>query len=434
MSKKIKKKVYVPLATDFLHNGHLNILNKAKKYGDVYVGLLTDFAISKYKEIPLISFEDRYKIVKNLKMVKEIIIQDTWDYTNVLNNLKPDFFVHGDDWKQGNQKKIRKKVLEKLSKIKGKLIEIPFTKNIDRVDLDNKIKKFFLSTSRISLLKRMINLKKVIKVIEAHSPLCGVIIENLKYKNKNTTYKFDALWSSSLTDSTLLGRPDNQSVDYSTRISGINHLAAVTKMPIIFDIDNGGEIQHLKFIIQDLERTGVSAIIIEDKIGLKKNSLFSNQSGTKQDSIQNFCKKIKVAKEATINKDFLIIPRIESFIVGKSINDALERAIAYSKAGADCIMIHSKNKTSKEVISFAKAFLKTKYFLPLVAVPTTYSKTKEKDLINYGFKIIIYANHLLRASYKSMNNVAKKILINQRAYEVEKDIMPVKSILNLIND
>lgn len=429
---KKKKIVYVPLAADILHIGHLNILNTANKYGQVVVGLLTDKAIAEYKNIPLLSFDDRYKIIQNLKVVKNIIVQDTWDYSKILNKLKPDFFVHGDDWKKGRQEKTRKIVIKILKKNGGKLVEVPYTKNISSFEIKNRIKENFSNTSRVSLLKRMIEVKKMVRIIEAHSPLCGVIIENTIYKKNNINYEYNGMWSSSLTDSTLLGKPDNQSVDYSTRINGLNQIAAVTTKPIIFDIDNGGQIEHLKFFIQDLERIGVSAIVMEDKIGLKQNSLFQNQSGVKQDSIEAFCKKIKVAKAATSNKDFLIIPRIESFIVGKNVEDALKRAIAYSKAGSDCIMIHSKEDSPKQIFDFAKKFLKTKYALPLVCVPSTYSKTKEKDLIKNGFKVVIYANQLMRASYKAMTIVAKKILIHTRAHEVEKEIMSVKEILHLI--
>ena len=429
---KKKKIVYVPLAADILHVGHLNILETAGKYGQVVVGLLTDKAIAEYKNIPLLSFDDRYKIIQNLKVVKNIVVQDTWNYSKILNKLKPDFFVHGDDWKKGRQEKTRKMVIKILKKNGGKLIEVPYTKNISSHVIKNRIKENFSNTSRVSLLKRMIEVKEMVRIIEAHSPLCGVIIENTIYKKNNITSEYDGMWSSSLTDSTLLGRPDNQSVDYSTRIKGINQIAAVTTKPIIFDIDNGGQIEHLKFFIQDLERIGVSAIIMEDKIGLKQNSLFQNQSGVRQDSIEAFCKKIKVAKAATSNKDFLIIPRIESFIVGKNLEDALKRAIAYSKAGSDCIMIHSKEDSPKQIFDFAKNFLKTKYALPLVCVPSTYSKTKEKDLIKNGFKVVIYANQLMRASYKAMTIVAKKILIHTRAHEVEKEIMSVKEILHLI--
>jgi phosphoenolpyruvate phosphomutase / 2-hydroxyethylphosphonate cytidylyltransferase len=429
---KKKKIVYVPLAADILHVGHLNILNTANKYGQVVVGLLTDKAIAEYKNIPLLSFNERYKIIQNLKVVKNIVVQDSWDYSKILNKLKPDFFVHGDDWKKGMQEKTRKTVIKILKKNGGKLIEVPYTKNISSHVIKNRIKENFSNTSRVSLLKRMIEVKEIVRIIEAHSPLCGVIIENAIYKNNNITSEYDGMWSSSLTDSTLLGRPDNQSVDYSTRIKGINQIAAVTTKPIIFDIDNGGQIEHLKFFIQDLERIGASAIVMEDKIGLKQNSLFQNQSGVRQDSIGAFCRKIKVAKAATFNKDFLIIPRIESFIVGKSTEDALKRAIAYSKAGSDCIMIHSKEGSPKQIFDFAKKFLKTKYALPLVCVPSTYSKTREKDLIKNGFKIVIYANQLMRASYKAMTSVAKKILIHTRAHEVEKEIIPVKEILHLI--
>jgi phosphoenolpyruvate mutase len=429
---KKKKIVYVPLAADILHIGHLNILSTANKYGQVVVGLLTDKAIAEYKSIPLLSFDDRYKIIKNLKVVKNIIVQDSWNYSKILNKLKPDFFVHGDDWKNGRQEKTRKIVIKILEKNGGKLIEVPYTKNISSFEIKNRIKENFSNTSRVSLLKRMIEVKEMVRIVEAHSPLCGVIIENTIYKKNNINYEYDGMWSSSLTDSTLLGRPDNQSVDYSTRINSLNQIAAVTTKPIIFDIDNGGQIEHLKFFIQDLERIGASAIIMEDKIGLKQNSLFQNQSAVRQDSIKAFCRKIKVAKAATSNKDFLIIPRIESFIVGKNVEDALKRAIAYSKAGSDCIMIHSKEDSPKQIFDFAKKFLKTKYSLPLVCVPSTYSKTKEKDLIKNGFKVVIYANQLMRASYKAMRIVAKKILIHTRAHEVEKEIMPLKEILHLI--
>ena len=428
----MKKTVYVPLAADILHSGHFNILNTAKKYGDLIIGLLTDEAISEYKQIPLLSFNDRYNIIKNLSYVKKIIPQNSWDYSEIIKTIKPSYFVHGDDWKFSNQKKMRAKAMKFLKKFNGKLIEVPYTKDVSFNEIREKLRENISGNSRVSLLSRMIKAKKIVRIIETHSPLCGLMVENIKYKNKGDTDEFDGMWSSSLTDSTLRGRPDNQSVDYSTRIKGVIDISAVTTKPIIFDIDNGGQTEHLKFYVQDLERAGASAIIMEDKIGLKQNSLFQNQSKAKQDSIKAFANKIKISKNSTTNKDFLIIPRIESYILGKSTNDALRRAIAYSKAGADCIMIHSKEKHPKQIFDFSSKFLKTKYALPLVAVPSTYSKTREKDLIKNGFKVVIYANQLMRASYKAMNYVARKILINKRAFEVEKDIIPIKQILELI--
>lgn len=427
------KIVYVPLAVDFLHSGHFNILNVAQKYGDIVVGILTDKIISQYKDIPLLSFEQRYKIIKSLKVVKTIIKQDSLDYSIILNKIKPDFFVHGDDWKKGNQKTIRANVIRTLKKNKGKLIEVPYTKNIPDELIKEQIKKNFLSNSRVSLLKRMIEAKNIVRILETHNPLCGLIVEKLKYLGKERLCSFDGMWSSSLTDSVSRAKPDNQSVDYSTRIYGVNSILSLTTKPLLFDIDNGGQINHLKFIINDLEKSGVSGIVMEDKIGFKKNSLFDDQTSVKQDSIFNFCKKIEIAKKFTINKDFLIIARIESLILGKSIKDAIKRAEAYSKAGADAILIHSKQKNPHEIFKFAKIFKESNFYKPMIAIPSTYSKTYEKDLIKNGFKVVIYANQLLRASYKSMYEVAKKILVHQRSFEVEKNITSIKDIISLIS-
>ncbi len=429
MNNKI---AYVSLAVDILHSGHLNIINRAKKYGKVVIGLLSDNAVAEYKNIPTLAYEERYKIVKNLKNVHKIIKQDTWDYSKVLNSLKPDYFVHGDDWKKGIQKKTRQKVIRLLKKNKGKLIEIPHTKNISSSSIKADLINHLTPTSRVSILKRLIDSKKIVRILESHSPLSGLIAENMKFQRGNKTEQFDGMWSSSLTDSSLKGKPDNQSLDFSSRFNGLSDLFDVTTKPLIFDADNGGRLEHLPFTVRTLERLGVSAIMIEDKIGLKKNSLFKDQSGAKQDSIKDFCKKIDLIKKTRNSKDFLIGARIESFILGKGLQDGLKRAKAYSAAGADLILIHSKENTPKEIFSFSKVFRKTRYFKPLVSVPSTYSRTTESMLIKNGFKIVIYANQMLRASYPAMENVARTILKNQRSFELEKKISSVKEVINLI--
>ena len=429
---KNKKIIYVPLAVDILHSGHLNILNKAKKYGSVVVGLLSDKAIVEYKKLPTLGFNERLKIVKNLKNVSKIIVQDTWDYTVVLNQLKPNYFMHGDDWKNGIQKSIRKKVISELKKNNGKLIEVPYTKNISSTSIKDELVNRLTPSSRISNLKRLILSKKIVRILESHSPLTGLIIENLRLPKKNYVEEFDGMWSSSLTDSSLKGKPDNQSLDFSARFNGLGDVLDVTTKPMIFDADNGGRLEHIPYTVRSLERLGISAIMIEDKIGLKKNSLFKNQKNAKQDSIKNFCKKIDLIKKVRNSKNFLIGARIESFILGVGLKDALRRAEAHSKAGADIILIHSKEKTPKEIFSFGKIFKKSKYYKPLVAVPSTYSKTKESELVKYGFKIVIYANQLLRASYPAMVNVAKSILNNKRSSQIEKKISSVNEVINLI--
>ena len=421
------------MGADILHTGHLNIINKAKNYGKIIIGLFTGSAIAEYKSLPLINYSQRLEIMKNLKGIYKIVKQDTWDYSKNLYKIKPDYLIHGDDWKVGIQKKTRAKVISILKKWSGKLIEIPYTKEPQIKDNKKNVQNiFFNPENRVSRLSRLINSKDIVRFIECHNPLTGLMIEKLKINHKNQFREFDGIWSSSLTDSVSNGKPDNQSVELSTRISNLNNVIEVTSKPVLFDADNGGRPEHLSYTIRNLERLGVSAIAMEDKVGLKSNSLFKDQTKANQDSIKNFCNKIKIACSARRSKDFLIVARIESFILGRNIKDALKRAENYSKAGADLILIHSKINTPKEVFLFSKKFQKSKYYKPLVAVPSTYSSVTENQLIQNGFKIVIYANHLLRAAYPAMENAALNILKNTRSLETEKNIISIKKILNLI--
>ena len=425
----MKKQVYVCLAADILHEGHINILKKAAKHGEVTVGLMTDNAINKFKKIPFLNYEQRQIVVKNLTMVKKVIPQQTMDYRPNLKLLKPNYVIHGDIWKPA-LKKHRREVIDQLKKWSGKLIEYPYTKNISSsVIKDDIVNSPLFNISRVSMLQRLIEVKKFVRIIEAHSPLAGLIVENAKYEKGKIENEYDGMWSSSLTESLMRGKPDNQSVELSTRITALNELMDVTTKPVVFDADNGGRIEHLSYKINSLERQGVSAIVLEDKIGLKKNSLFKDQKNAQQDSIQNFSKKLKVAAKSKRSKNFLIIARIESFILGKGLNDALKRAKAYSNSGADAILIHSKKGNPKEIFKFSKIYNKYSNAKILVAVPSSYSKTLEKSLINNGFKIVIYANHMLRASYLSMNKVANNILKDSRSFESEKSIAKISDLL-----
>ena len=423
------------MSADIIHKGHINILKTASKYGDVTVGLLTDQAIASYKNIPYLDYKKRKVVIENIKYVKRVVSQKTLDYVENLKLIKPDFVVHGDDWKSGVQKKTRHRVIQALSKWSGKLIEPKYTKNISSTSIKKEMNDLIYSpVNRVSRLTRLMKSKKIVRILESHNSLTGLIVEKIKIKKKKRIIEFDGMWSSSLTDSATKGKPDNSSVDFSSRISSLNEMMDVTSKPLIFDADNGGQIEHLPFLVRSLERSGVSAIIMEDKVGLKRNSLFKNQVGVKQDNPNIFAKKIKKICNSRQSKDFMVIARIESFILGKGIKDALKRAEVYSKAGADAILIHSKEKTPKEIFSFAKNFKRSKKFVPLVSVPSTYSRVYEKDLIKNGFKLVIYANQLLRAAYPAMKNVAEDILKNGRAFEVDKKIISINEIINLIKN
>ncbi len=427
------KIVYIALSVDVLHHGHINLINQAKKYGRVIAGLLTDHAISTQKRIPLLNFNQRRKILENISGISKVVAQNEWEYSKNILKLKPDYMVHGDDWKFENDKFLRDSTLKALKKIGGKLIEIPHTKNISSHSIKERLhSESTLPSNRQATLKRLLQAKKLSKFIEAHSPLSAIIAEQIFYKNKNgKKIEFDGFWSSSLTDSTLKGKPDIEVLDLNQRLLNINDIFDVTTKPLIIDIDTGGKIEHLEINLKTIERSGASAVIMEDKKGLKKNSLFGNKVKQEQESIKEFSKKISASRKAT-NNNLMVIARIESLILGKPLNDAITRARKYVEAGANGIMIHSKDKNPKEIFKFAEKFKKEYNEIPLVAVPSSYNSVKENQLERAGFNIVIYANQMLRASYPAMRKVALEILKNGRAYESEKSIMSIKDILELI--
>jgi phosphoenolpyruvate phosphomutase / 2-hydroxyethylphosphonate cytidylyltransferase len=429
----ITKGVYIGMSADLIHPGHLNIINEGRKLGKVTVGLLTDKAIASYKRLPYLTYEQRKIIVENIKGVDRVIPQETLDYVPNLKKVKPDFVVHGDDWKTGIQKKTRDRVLVAMKEWGGEIIDIPYTEGISSTKLNTSIKEIGTTPEiRLKRLRRLIESKSIVRIIESHSGLTGLICEHVNVEVDGVKKEFDGMWSSSLTDSTSKGKPDIEAVDVTTRLHNLNDTLECTTKPIIYDGDTGGRPEHFVFTVRTLERLGISAIIIEDKVGLKKNSLFGTEVEQEQDSIENFAHKIKVGKSAQITDDFMIIARIESLILKQGQEDALKRAKAYIEAGADGIMIHSKEKSPDEILDFCAAYRKFAQTVPLVVVPSTFNAITDEELSKAGVNVVIYANHMLRSSYPAMVNVAKSILINDRSHEAGEKCMSIKEILNLI--
>jgi len=428
-----KAKVYVAMSADLIHPGHLNIIKKAKEYGDVTLGLLTDKTIASYKRLPFLSYEQRKIIVESIKGVKEVIPQETLDYVPNLLKLKPDYVVHGDDWKTGRQKETREKVLEALKKWGGTLIEPEYTEGISSTLLNEEQRSIGTTPQiRIKRLRRLLAAKPIVRILEAHSGLTGLIVEHTKVSDNIAVKEFDGVWISSLTDSTTKGKPDIELVDFTSRLDTINQIIEVTTKPIILDGDTGGPVEHFVFMVKTLERLGVSAVIIEDKVGLKKNSLFGTDVEQMQAEIAEFSDKITRGKKAQLTDDFMIIARIESLILKKGLDDAIKRAGAFIEAGADGIMIHSKEKDGSEIFEFCKKYKKFETRVPLIVVPTAYNHVYEKELAALGVNIVIYANHLLRSAYPAMVTTAKIILKNERAKEVDSLCMPIKEIITLL--
>lgn len=425
--------IYIGMSADLLHPGHLNIINEARKIGgEIIVGLLTDKAIASYKRLPYMDYEQRKIVIENIKGVTKVIPQETLDYVPNLLKIKPDYVLHGDDWKTGVQAKVRERIVETMSEWGGKVVDIPYTQGISSTQLNAVLKEIGTTPEiRCKRLRRLIDSMPIVKVLEAHNGLSGLIVENCFIKQDNKRREFDAIWISSLTQSAAKAKPDNGYLDSASRLEGLNDILDVTTKPIIYDADNGGPCEHFVSTVKSLERLGVSAVIIEDKIGLKKNSLFGTEVEQQQDSIEDFCEKIKTGKQSQVTENFMIIARIESLILEK--DDALIRAKAYIDAGADGIMIHSRSKTFDEIKAFLAEYNKLENRKPIVVVPSSYCQVTEEELIENQVNIVIYANHLLRAAYPAMVNTAKSILENHRSYEATNDYcMSIKDIITLV--
>jgi phosphoenolpyruvate mutase len=421
------------MSADIIHAGHLSLLQRAAELGRVVVGLLTDDAISTYKQPPLMTFTERLEAVSALANVGEVIPQYSLDYTENLQRVRPDFVVHGDDWTHGVQKNTRDAVVSVLSEWGGVLKEFPYTKGISSTELRERLlSRSSHSFDRVSSLRSLLNAKDYLRFIDVHSGLSGVIIENASSIRDGKPVSFDGMWSSSLVDSTIRAMPDNESVDVSARLSGLQQVLDVTTKPIIFDGDTGGKIEHFVPNLRALERNGVSAVIIEDKVGLKRNSLFGNEVPQTLDDPHTFGEKITAGVQAKRNQDFMVIARIESLIVDMGLDDALKRAQIYLDAGADGIMIHSRKKEPQEVFEFAKEFNKWETGKPLVLVPTAFNNVREEELYEHGARILIHANHILRASYPAMLRTVESILENGRTAEITPELMHISEILNFV--
>ena len=429
----MRKTIYIGISADLIHSGHMNIFVEARKYGQIIVGLLTDRAISSYKSLPFLSFEQRKSVIENIKGVEIVIPQETLDYTYNLKKIKPNYVIHGDDWKVGVQKETREKVINTLKEWGGELIEIPYTKGISSTQLREKVHELGVTPDiRRKRLRRLLNSQGLTRIIETHNGLTGLILDKIEYNEELKHKEFDGFWISSLTNSLVKGKPDTETVDFSERISIINDILEVTNKPIIFDGDTGGKIEHLIFHIKTLDRLGVSAIIIEDKTGSKRNSLSNDNSIHDQENIELFCSKIKSAKKAKLTSEFMVIARIESLILKKGLDDAFNRTIKYIEAGADGIMIHSKSTEPNEILTYCKYYKSLDRKVPLIVAPSTYNKISETELSKAGVNLVIYANQILRSTIPIIKDTAIKILKYERAYECEDNCIPINELLNLI--
>lgn len=429
------KKVYTCFCTSVIHEGHLNIIKEAQKYGEVIVGVLSDESMVRFNKFPVITLEERIEMTRKIEGVSRVVIQKDIMYDVVLEELKPDYVIHGDNWKDGPMQAIRNNVLMLLDRYGGKIIEVPYTYNERVRHADACVKeRLSMPEYRRKRLKQLLGLCPIVKAMEVHSGLTGLIVEKTVVEHDGALDQFDAMWISSLCDSIAKGKPDIELVDMTSRFRTINDVMEVTTKPIIFDGDTGGMTEHFVYTVRSLERMGVSAVIIEDKTGLKRNSLFGTEVEQKLDSIEHFSEKIRAAKQVQLTDDFMIIARLEALILEKGQAEALRRAKAYVEAGADGIMIHSRRTTPDEIFEFCDSFRRIDQKTPLVAVPTSYHNVTEQELADHGVNIVIYANQLTRSAFPAMEQTVKEILMYHRAKEVDDRMMPIKDIISLIDE
>ncbi len=429
------KTVYTCFCTEVIHEGHLNIIRQAGQYGRVIVGALSDRALIRYNRFPTVSQEERVRLYRALEGVNNVVVQDDMLYEDVLSLIRPDYVIHGDNWRTGPESAIRAQVKEKLEAMGGQLIEVPYTSSERVRKIDRQLReKLAMPEYRRKRLRQLIGMCPVVKAIEAHSGLTGLIAEKTVVAQDGRLDQFDAMWVSSLCDSTAKGKPDIELVDLSSRLRTIDDIMEVTTKPIILDGDTGGLPEHFVYNVRTLERMGVSAVIIEDKKGLKKNSLFGAEVEQTQDSIESFSEKIRAGKRAQLTDDFMIIARIESLILEQGMDDALARAAAFVEAGADGIMIHSRKKDPGEILEFCDRFRESDKLTPIVVVPTSFNAITEEELAAHGVNIVIYANQLTRSAFPAMQKTAEDILRCHRAKEVDDRLMPIKEIITLIDE
>lgn len=429
-----ERSVYMCFSADMLHSGHMAIIKKAQTLGRLTIGVLSDEAVASYKRFPLIPFEERKSLIENISGVERVVEQKTLSYADILRRLKPDYVVHGDDWVDGFQRPIRDEVVSVLAEYGGELVEFPYSRDAKYDELERLSRaQLSMPDMRRGRLKKLLAMKGCVTAMETHSGITGLIVEKTTVLQEGKTYQFDAMWVSSLCDSTAKGKPDIELVDMTSRFRTIDDIMEVTTKPVIFDGDTGGLTEHFVYTVRSLERMGVSMVIIEDKTGLKKNSLFGTEVKQTQDTIENFCAKIAAGKKAQKTKDFMICARIESLILEQGMDDALTRAHAYTAAGADAIMIHSRKKDPAEIFEFIEKFRAVDSVTPIVLVPTSFNSVYEDEFKARGANVIIYANQLTRSGFPAMKKTAEMILENHRAKEADEQMcMPIKQILTLI--
>lgn len=433
LRKVESRTVYMSFAADMLHSGHIAILKKAARLGKLIIGVLSDEAVSSYRRFPLLPFAERKAMMESIAGVFRVVEQRTLSYRENLEALQPDFVVHGDDWREGVQKPIRDEVVSVLASYGGRLVEFSYAREEKYRALEARTRaELSLPDLRRARLRRAISMKGTVTAMEAHSGITGLIVENTVVYQDGEARQFDAMWVSSLCDSTAKGKPDIELVDMTSRFRTIDDIMEVTTKPIIFDGDTGGLAEHFVYTVRSLERMGVSMVIIEDKVGLKKNSLFGNEVKQTQDSIEHFCAKIAAGKRAQKTGDFMICARIESLILEQGMEDALARAKAYVQAGADAIMIHSRKKDPEEIFTFVKQFRAWDAATPLVVVPTSFNAVTEEEWREREVNVVIYANQLTRSGFPAMQNAARTILKHHRAEECDALCMPIKDIITLI--
>ncbi len=405
------KTVYVGMSADLVHPGHINLLREAASLGRVTVGLLTDRAISSYKRMPFLTFEQRRAVIEHIAFVTAVVPQDTLDYTDNLRLLRPDFVVHGDDWRNGVQAQTRRRVLDVLREWGGTLVEPPYTEGISSTALRMAAMDIgFAPGVRQRRLRRMLDCKPLVRVMQAHDGLSAHIVDRLEETTQGAPREYDAIWVDSLAGAPIRGKPDPLPFDLSSRLVTLHEILDATTKPLICNAGGAGHAAGVTAAVRTLERIGVSAIVIDTEVTDRRAVPAMAASAPPQDDMAAFIREIAAARDARVTPDFMIIARINDRTRDCGADRMMARAAAGVDAGADAVMCDSDPVNPDGIFDLCRRYRRLMNGHPLLVGLSGTEGLQEHDLASAGASMVVYTDTLLRAAREAMISAASQVL------------------------
>jgi len=401
-----EKTVYVGMVGDMLHVGHINILKTAARLGRVTVGVLTDRAVVGYKRLPLLAFEDRVRVVESIADVAAVVPQKTLSYVENLRALRPDYVVHGDDWRYGDQvSRARAEVIATLGEWGGELVEVAYTKGISSTAIHRSgAADALFSGTRQGRLRRLLAAKPTLRIVEAHSGLSAKIAAEVRGPDGATG--FDAVWQSGLTDAIHRGKSDGGAVDRGRRLQAVEEILDAGPLPLIYDGRAAGRPETVFDLTRALDKAGVSALCLGDRSD-------PDRTGPEMSPAETVA-QIEAVRAACPTGAVMAISRIVVAAPGNggsgALDRALDRALALLEAGSDAVMFDSAADTAEPILDIAARLRRQRRDVPLFAAQSDRWGAPIHRFENAGIDAVVYETHLLRATVAPMRRAATALL------------------------